>query len=197
MKLMQHMNMALAFKFLAALLLASQLSACVPVVIGGAAAGGSMAADRRTTGVYIEDQNIELKASQKISADLPDSAHLNVSSCKGTVLLTGEVADLSAKAKMESIAKAIESVTNINNELVVGPKSSLSSRANDAYITSKIRAQFISNNKFQANVVKVVTENSVVYLMGYVTQKEAESAVEIARNTHGVSKVVKVFEYMP
>lgn len=197
MKLMPVMNMSLTFKLLATIALATQISACVPVVIGGAAAGGAMAADRRTTGVYVEDQNIELKAAQKISANLPDSAHINITSYKGNVLLTGEVADNDTKVKTESLIKAIENVTNINNELVVGAKTSLSSRANDAYLTSKIKAHFLSENRFQANLVKVITENTVVYLMGYVTQKEADAAVEIARNAHGVSKVVKVFEYMP
>ena len=197
MKLMPVINLSLTFKLLAAIALATQISACVPVVVGGAAAGGAMAADRRTTGVYVEDQNIELKAAQKISANLPDSAHINVTSYKGNVLLTGEVADDGTKTKTESLIKAIENVTNINNELVIGAKTSLSSRANDAYLTSKIKTQFLSENRFQANLVKVITENTVVYLMGYVTQKEAEAAVDIARNTHGVSKVVKVFEYMP
>jgi len=197
MKLMQLMHMPLTFKLLAAVALATQISACVPVVVGGAAAGGAMAADRRTTGVYIEDQNIELKAAQKISAMLPDSAHINITSYKGNVLLTGEVADDVTKTKTESLIKSIENVTNITNELAIGAKTSISSRANDSYLTSKIKTQFLSENRFQANLVKVITENTVVYLMGYVTQKEAEAAVEIARNTHGVSKVVKVFEYMP
>ena len=197
MKLMPVINLSLTFKLLAAIALATQISACVPVVVGGAAAGGAMAADRRTTGVYVEDQNIELKAAQKISANLPDSAHINITSYKGNVLLTGEVTDAVTKTKTERLVKPIEYVTNINNELVIGAKTSLSSRANDAYLTSKIKTQFVSENRFQANLVKVITENTVVYLMGYVTQKEADAAVEIARNTHGVSKVVKVFEYMP
>lgn len=197
MKLMPVMNMSLTFKLLATIALATQISACVPVLVVGATAGGAMAADRRTTGVYVEDQNIELKATQKISANLPDSAHINITSYKGNVLLTGEVADDGTKTKTESLIKAIENVTNINNELVIGTRTSLSSRANDAYLTSKIKAQFLSENRFQANLIKVITENTVVYLMGYVTQKEADAAIEIARNTHGVSKVVKVFEYMP
>jgi osmotically-inducible protein OsmY len=92
---------------------------------------------------------------------------------------------------------AIENVKSITNELTVGPKTSIGSRTNDSYLTSKVKAQFVSENRFQANYVKVVTENSVVYLMGYVTQKEANDAVEIARNTSGVARVVKVFEYIP
>lgn len=189
--------MNITLKLLAALVLASQISACVPVVVGGAAAGGAMAADRRTSGVYVEDENIELKAVKKINDTLGEAAHVNVTSFKGNVLLTGEVPDAAAKTKAGDIVIAIESVRSVTNELVIGPKTSISSRANDAYLTSKVKTLFISENKFQANHVKVVTENSVVYLLGVVSQKEADAAVEIARNTGGVSKVVKVFEYLP
>jgi osmotically-inducible protein OsmY len=166
-------------------------------VVGGAAAGGAMAADRRTSGVYVEDQNIELKASHSLDDVVTDLSHVNVTSYKGNVLLTGEVPDAATKAKVENAIKVIESVRNVTNEITIGPKSSISSRADDSYLTTKIKAQFVSENKFQANYVKVVTENSVVYLMGYVTHAEADAATEIARNTTGVSKVVKVFEYMP
>jgi len=189
--------MKLSLKLLAALALASQITACVPVVVGGAAAGGAMAADRRTSGTYVEDENIELKATKKIHDAFGEPAHVNITSYRANVLLTGEVPDESAKTKAGDIILSIENVKSITNELVVGPKTSIGSRTNDTYLTSKVKAQFVSENKFQANYVKVVTENSVVYLMGYVSLKEAEDAVEIARNTSGVSRVVKVFEYIP
>lgn len=189
--------MKLTLKLLAAMALASQISACVPVVVGGAAAGGAIAADRRTSGVYVEDENIELKAIKKIMDTLGEAAHVNITSFKGNVLLTGEVPDMTAKTKAGDIAIATESVRSVTNELTIGPKSSISSRTSDAYLTSKIKTQFVTENKFQANYVKVVTENSVVYLLGIVSQKEADDAVEIARNTSGVNKVVKVFEYLP
>lgn len=189
--------MKLILKLLAITLLAFHISACVPVVVGGAAAGGAMAADRRTSGTYVEDENIELKATKNIYDTLGEASHVNITSFKGNVLLTGEVPDEKTKQKANSIVQAIENVKSITNELTIGPKTSLTSRANDTYITSKVKAQFVSENRFQANFVKVITENSVVYLMGYVTQKEAEDAVEIARNTGGVTRVVKVFEYIP
>jgi len=197
MELMTHLNMKLTFKLLAAVALASQITACVPVVVGGAAVGGAMAADRRTAGVYVEDENIKLKASKNIETTLGEDVHVNITSFKGNVLLTGEVPDENAKIKAENIVKTIESVRNVTNELTVGFNTPISSRTNDAYLTSKVKAQFVSENRFQANHVKVVTENSVVYLLGYVTQSEAEAAVDIARNTTGVTKVVKVFEYIP
>lgn len=186
-----------SLKLLAALTLATQLNACVPVIVGGAAAGGAMAADRRTSGVYVEDENIELKTLKQIGDTLGDSAHVNVTSFKGNVLLTGEVPDQAAKSKAGDIVLSIASVRSVINELAIEPKTSISSRTNDAYLTSKVKAKFLSEGQFKANHVKVVTENSVVYLLGNVTQKEGDSAAEIARNTSGVSKVIKVFEYLP
>jgi osmotically-inducible protein OsmY len=172
------------------------MSACVPIVAGGAAAGGAVAADRRTSGIYVEDENIELKAVKHMETALGEQAHVNVTSYNRNVLLTGEVPDEAAKANAEAFVKSIEHVRAITNEIVVGPKSSISSRSNDTYLTSKVKTKFVTENQFQANYVKIVTENSVVYLLGIVNKTEADAATEIARTTDGVDKVVKVFEYM-
>ena len=176
--------------------LAAQLSACVPVVVGGAAAGGAVAADRRTSGIFVEDENIELKAVKYMETTLGENAHVNVTSYNRNVLLTGEVPDEAAKASAETFVKSIENVRAITNEISVGPKTSISSRSNDTYLTSKIKTKFVTENQFPANLVKIVTENSVVYLLGIVNKTEADAAAEIARNTDGVDKVVKVFEYI-
>lgn len=189
--------MSLITKLILSAAFATQMTACVPVVVGGAAAGGMMAADRRTSGIYVEDVNIELKAAKQIENNLGEDAHVNVTSFNRNVLLTGEVADAAAKAKAEGLTKEITNTRSVTNEIAVGPKSSIGSRSNDAYLTSKVKTKFVTENKFAANYVKVVTENSVVYLMGIVTKTEADVAVEIARTTDGVTKVVKVFEYMP
>lgn len=177
--------------------LLSQLAACAPVIVGGAAAGGAMAADRRTSGIYLEDENIELKAFKKVETNLGEEAHVNVTSYNRNVLLTGEVPVAESKPKAEALIKEIGNVRNITNEIAVGPKSTLSSRSNDTFITSKVKTKFVTENKFPANYVKVVTENSVVYLLGIVTKAEGDAAAEIASNVDGVSRVVKVFEYLP
>ena len=171
-------------------------AACVPIVAGGAAAGGAVAVDRRTSGIYVEDENIELKAVKYVETALGENTHVNITSYNRNVLLTGEAPDLETKAKAEAFVKGIENIRAVTNEIVVGPKSSISSRSNDTYLTSKVKTQFVTENKFQANYVKVVTENSAVYLLGIVNKAEADAAVEIARNTSGVEKVVKVFEYL-
>ena len=113
------------------------------------------------------------------------------------MLLTGEVPADESKSKAETLIKEIENVRNITNEIAIGPKSTLSSRSNDTFITSKVKTKFVTENKFPANYVKVVTENSVVYLLGIVTKEEGDAAAEIASNVDGVTRVVKVFEYLP
>jgi osmotically-inducible protein OsmY len=175
----------------------AQLTACVPVIVGGAAAGGSMAVDRRTSGIYVEDENIEIKASRKMETNLGEDSHVNVTSYNRNVLLTGEVPNAELKTKAETLVKSIPNTRNVTNEITIGVKSSISDRANDTFITSKVKTNFVAENNFSDYHVKIVTEAGVVYLMGIVTQKEANLATEIARNTDGVKKVVKVFEYMP
>lgn len=184
------------YKLVLASVLSSQIIACVPVIVGGAAAGGAVAADRRTSGIYVEDENIELKAVKHMETTLGEAAHVNVTSYNRNVLLTGEVPDQAAKASAENFVKSIQNVRAITNEIVVGPKTSISSRSNDTYLTSKVKTKFVTENQFPANIVKIVTENSVVYLLGIVNKTEADAAAEIARNTDGVDKVVKVFEYV-
>ena len=176
--------------------LGTQLTACVPVVAGGAAVGGLVAADRRSTGAYLEDQEIELKAEKAINDNLKENVHANVTSYNRRVLITGEVSNEANKAKAESVVKPIQNVNRINNQLVIGANTTISSRTNDAYITSKVKTKFISENKFAANLGKVVTENGTVFLLGMVTHKEGDDAAEIASKVSNVKKVVKDFEYI-
>jgi len=180
------------------LALTPQLHGCFPAVAAGGGAVVVLANDRRTTGIYIEDQNIELKVAKAIGEKYgkDDRVHVNVASFNRYVLLSGEVPDEAVKTDVGVMALAIENVRNVQNELVVGPPTSFSQRATDGYTTSKLKTKFVSEGKFDANHVIVVTDNSVVYLMGLVTRKEADDATEIARTTGGVTKVVRVFEFI-
>ncbi len=171
------------------------LGGCAAAVIGGAAATGALVAnDRRTVGTVTEDKGIEIKAASRLGAGVPD-AHLNYSSFNKLVLLTGEVPTAAARDNAERITRGIENVRGVFNELQVAGNSAMTSRTNDAYLTSKVKARFVDGNKFNAVHVKVVTENSVVYLMGLVSRTEAEAATDIARTSGGVQKVVRLFEY--
>lgn len=188
--------MRLILSLIAAAILAGNLSACAPVAVGAAASGGVMAADRRTSGAYVEDEAIEWKGLKQISDALGDKIHVNVTSYNRNVLLTGEATDEAAKQKAGSIVKELENVRSVTNELTVGLPSSIASRSNDSYLTSVVKTRMLTENKFPVNYVKVVTEAATVFLLGLVTRKEADDAVEIARGTEGVEKVVKVFEYV-
>jgi osmotically-inducible protein OsmY len=177
------------------------LAALVPVLSGcfGAAAVGVGAgvlsyADRRTTETQVSDEGIELRAGNRISEKYGSNTHVNVTSYNRTVLLTGEVPDAAAKTNIEKLVSEVPNVKAISNELQVAGTSTLTARSNDTYITSKVKARFIDANQFSATHVKVVTEAGVVYLLGLVTQTEANAAVEVARTTGGVQKVVRVFE---
>lgn len=181
---------------LALIALLPVLSGCMAVAVGGAAATGYLVAeDRRTVGTITEDQGIELKAASRIEEKVKD-AHINVTSYNRAVLLTGEVGSEAAKADAERIARAVENVRSVFNELQVAGNSSMQARTNDSVLTSKVKARFVDAGKFSPVHVKVVTENGVVYLLGMVKRQEAADATEVARTTGGVRKVVRVFEYL-
>ena len=172
------------------------LQGCVPVVAVGVGSGAMMATDRRTSGIYIEDEAIEDKAALRISDQYKDSAHVNVTSFNRNVLLTGEAPDGVSKADIGKLVADIDNVRKIINELVVALPTSLTSRSNDALLTSKVKFHLFNDKRFSSNHIKVVTENEVVYLLGMVRRAEADAASEIASGTSGVRKVVLVFEYL-
>ena len=179
---------------LAAAALAGGLSACVPLVMGGAAVGTLVAVDRRTSGTQLEDEGIEFRAANRLHGLYGDRAHVNVTSWNRQVLLTGEVPTQEDLQKAEQTLREVENVRSIVNDLVVAPPSSLSQRSNDTLITGKVKASFVDAKDLVSAAFKVVTERGVVYLMGRVTQREATRATEIARGVSGVTKVVRVFE---
>jgi osmotically-inducible protein OsmY len=164
--------------------------------VGGAVVGTTLVAiDRRTSGIQIEDQNIELKAGPRVRAAAGgEAAHINVTSYNRLVLLTGEVPTEAARRAAEQAATQVENVRSIVNELAVVGVSSLTSRSNDAILTGRVKAAFVDLADLQVNAVKVITERGVVHLMGRVTEREAERATQAARRVPGVQKVVRVFE---
>jgi osmotically-inducible protein OsmY len=180
---------------LAGLAAATLMSACAPLLVGGAVVGTSMVvSDRRTSGTQLEDQSIELKGQTRVREAVGERGHVNVTSYNRTVLLTGEVAADVDKVAVEQAVAKVEGVRTVVNELAVMGSSSIASRSNDAVLTSKIKASYIDAKDVFANAIKVTTERGTVYLMGRVTEREANRAADIARGVAGVQKVVKVFE---
>jgi osmotically-inducible protein OsmY len=176
--------------------LAGVLSGCAPLVVGGIVVGGTMVAtDRRTAGVQLEDQTIELKAADRVKA-LATLGHVNVVSYNRIALITGEVPAANEKARVEAAVAAVESVRGVVNELGIGGNSSFGSRSNDTVLGGKVKATLVDTADLQANAFKVVAERAVVFLMGRVTQREADRATAVARSVSGVQKVVQVFEIL-
>ncbi|WP_338768582.1 BON domain-containing protein [Massilia sp. METH4] len=176
--------------------LMSSLSGCVGLVVGGAVAGTMAASDRRTFGAQTEDKAIAVKADVRLRNILDDTGHVNVNAFNRKVLITGEVPNQAKKEAVEREVKAIEGVQSVVNELAISGPTSYTSRSNDTLITTKVKASLVDAKDISANSFKVVTERGEVYLMGRVTQFEANRATEIARGVSGVTKVVRVFEYI-
>lgn len=172
-------------------------TACAPLIVGGAAVTAvALAEDRRSAGVFIDDEAIENRATLRAKTRFGSAIHLNVTSYNRHVLLSGEVPDEATKAAVEEEVRGVGNIAKIHNELVVGPNASLLSISNDTRITGVVKTRFLEANRFQANHVKVVTEGGVVFLMGIVKRSEGEAAAQLASTTSGVRRVVKLFEYI-
>ncbi|MAS81114.1 MAG: BON domain-containing protein [Legionellales bacterium] len=174
------------------------ISGCAFVAVGGAATAATVSVDRRTPGTQIEDQTIEIKANQTLNNDpeLNEQAHWNVISYNTVVLLTGETPTDALRQKALALVKSIDKVTHVYNEITIAAPSSMVSRTSDSYITTKVKTQMFANKKLIGIEIKVATDKGVVYLMGIVSRAEAEIATEIARQTGGAQKVVKLFQYI-
>jgi len=181
-------------KVLAVLTLASFLSSCAVVAVGGVAAGASVMADRRPPAVQAIDKGIGLEVENALDKKFGDNAHINVTSFNQKVLLTGEVKDASIKEQAGAYTKANKNVRSVFNELVVGPNSTYTARANDSYLESKIKTQMIFTDKLPSNSMAIVAEGNSVYLMGILTQNEAAIAKKVASNADGVKDVYAYFD---
>ncbi|WP_062307003.1 BON domain-containing protein [Polynucleobacter sinensis] len=185
-------------KYFALVLMLSQISACAVVAVGAASTGvvGGIAimADRRPPAVQAIDKGIELEASNALAKRFGDDAHINVTSFNQKVLLTGEAKDLDIKSQAEAYVKAMKNARSVFNELVIGPNSTYTARANDSYLESKIKTQMIFTDKLPSNSMAIVAEGTSVYLMGILTQNEADIAKKIASNTNGVKDVFAYFD---
>ena len=180
----------------AALVLTATCAGCAPLLVGGAVIGsGLVVSDRRTTGIQIEDEGIELRAASRVRG-LATLGRVSVTSYNRTVLITGEVPAEAEKAAVGNAVKQVENVRDVVNELVVAPNSPLGSRSNDAVLSAKVKATFVDAKDLQANAFKVVAERGVIFLMGRVTEREAARGAELASSVSGVNKVVRVLELL-
>jgi len=176
------------------LLLSMCLTACAPIMLAGFAGTAMVASDRRTSGTQLEDETIELRGSARVRDNFGEKVNVTVTSYNRQVLLTGEVPTERDKQSVAGLVEKVENVKTVVNELAVMQPTTLSSRSNDLVITGKIKASLVDSRDLFANAFKVVTERNTVYVMGRVTQREANSATNVIRNVGGVNKVVRLFE---
>jgi osmotically-inducible protein OsmY len=181
---------------LAVLALSLGMSACAPVVVGGMVGSAMVAADRRTSGAQVEDEGIEIRSASAMRENFGSNVHANFTSYNRQVLITGEVPSARERQQIEQLVGRIENVKSVVNELAVGPASSIGERSSDVIISARVKAAMVDNEDVFASIYKVVTERGTVYLMGRVTQREANRATDIARGVSGVKRVVRVFEYL-
>ena len=179
-----------------AMLLSILLSACAPAMFGGVIGTAMVASDRRSSGAQVDDEAIEIRGASAMRENFGTNSRINITSYNRQVLLTGEVANDQQRLQAEQLVGKLPNVRSIVNELAVGPASSLSERSNDVLITARVKAAMVDTEDVFANVYKVVTERGTVYLMGRVTQREAQRATEVARGVSGVKRVVRVFEFL-
>jgi osmotically-inducible protein OsmY len=179
----------------AAAALATALTACVPLVVGGAAVGaGLVATDRRTSGAQLDDQAIELRGAARIREIANDQMNVTVTSFNRQLLLTGTVANEADRRRVEASVQGVDNVRSVVNEVRVGEGRSFPTRSNDTFITGKVKASLLDAKDVFANSFKVITDDGVVYLMGLATRRETDRATDIIRGVSGVQKVVRVVE---
>jgi osmotically-inducible protein OsmY len=174
----------------------SQLIACAPMIVGGAALTGKVVIDRRTAGIQLEDEAIELRTEIGLRSQLPKNSHVRISSYNRLVLITGEVNNESERLQVERFVKSQDNVKSVIDDLIISPESSLAQRAQDTLITARVRAQLIQAKDIHSSAVHIVTERGIVYLMGRLTPREAQRVTDLisSSNVSGLQKVVKVFE---
>lgn len=183
-------------KLLTLLVLTLGLSACAPVMVGGMVGGAMVASDRRTTGIQMEDEGIEQRSASARRENFGDKEHVNFTSYNRQVLMTGEVSSNQVRQQVEQLISRVENVRSVVNELAIGPASSIGDRASDVVLVAKVKAAMVDSEDVFANVFKVVADRGTVYLMGRVTQREAQRATYVVRGVSGVKRVVRVFEYI-
>ena len=168
------------------------LQGCAAAVVAGTAGAVTSANDRRTIGSQIDDNNIEIKSSIAISENerLHKFANVNVISVNGIVLMIGQVANQEMKNEAQRAIEGVDGIRKIHNQIRISSNIGMSTQTHDSWLTSKVKTQLLTTENISSNNIKVVTENGEVFLMGLVSNTEANLAVEVARNVSGVERAV-------
>ncbi len=174
------------------------LQGCVAAVIGGGAVAAKVATDPRTTGTQIDDETLEFKVENAVEKDAQIKAEgrVNAVSYNSRVLLIGQVPNSDVKDTATALAKGVKGVNEVYNELTVSSKISFAQISKDSWLTTQVKSKMFVDGRVKATDVKVISENGEVFLLGNVTQSQANAAADIASKISGVKKVIKVFKYL-
>ena len=174
------------------------LTGCAAAVATGAVVGTDMATDRRTSGIYIEDNSIELKAAQKLSDNeaINQSASISVISFNRIVLLIGQAPTRELSDQATEIVRKIDNIRKIHNEIRIAAPSSFLTTTSDSWLTTKAKSLMLAEKDFSSGYIKVISENGEIFLMGMVTRAESDKAIAIVRNIDGAERIIQVFEYI-
>jgi osmotically-inducible protein OsmY len=190
----------ISLHILIALVITSLLSGCAAVVVGAGTTGATVAHDRRTTGTYVEDKAILLKALQMRSQDevLQKNSNISIEVYNLQILLTGQAIDADIVARFRDKLLKIDRVKHVYNEVNVGAEGTWSEAAADTLLTSRVKVELfnVGIQGFDPLRVKVTSSLGTVYLMGLLTPEEADAVVEKVRYISGVKRVVRLFEYI-
>ena len=175
---------------------ALSMSGCAGLFIAGAATTANIVTDTRTTKEIWQDNNIEFEvAAIGNKAPFKGKARVVASSYNGTVVLMGHAPTQDLNNEFENKAREVKGVKNIHNQIKQKEPLSVTQISNDSWITTKVKSALLTDSELNGVKVKVITEDSDVFLFGYVTPAQSERATEIARNISGVKQVVKGFQY--
>lgn len=187
-----------SLKLCAVLIIFSVLQGCTAVAVVAVTTGASMATDRRSFGNQIDDQSIEVKAYNEITKNksLNENTNIHIISLNGSVLIIGQAPNTYLRDQVVKIINDLDGVVRIHNQIRIGNLISVTTKTNDVWLTSKVKSALFASDEVNGKAIKVITENAEVFLMGLVTQKEADAAINITRNISGVNRVFKAFEYL-
>lgn len=185
-------------RLIAILLLSTILQGCAVATVVAVTAGVTMVADRRSFSKQIDDQTIEFTAHNELAKQkaLSNNTNLHVVSMNGTVLIVGQAPNSYLRELAIKTVQGVSDIVSIHNQIRIGSNTAVTTQSNDIWLTSKVKSALLAAEDVHAKDIKVITENSEVFLLGLVTKEEAEIVVEITRNISGVSQVFKAFEYI-
>ncbi len=187
----------MTLRLIALILVTTTLSGCAGVIMAGAVGGAVMVNDRRSFTTQIDDHGLDVAVTDALNEDdgLRNQSRIRVISMNRRVLLVGQVPNQMLKDRAVQIARANPDVLQLHDQLRIGNPVGFTTQSNDTWTTTKVKSRMFSDNELDAMRIKVITENGEVFLLGLVNASEADLAVDVARTTSGVRKVIKVFEY--